>query len=164
MFSKKTAVVVSLILMAFVTSGTVNSASGDKINKIINVSATIPTETFHVKPVFGQWPTDIELPYDTTTDTFVPYTVNVVATTAVGLSAQLQKEAVLAKGEDKIPLIVKLNDVTLSQISKVIVGNGDQSSTVAEEHVITLSIEATGTHTISGLYAGVVSMVLEDNL
>ncbi len=161
MFSKKKAVVASLILMAFVTSGTVNSATGDKVNKIINISATVPSATFSVEPIFGQWPTDIELQYDTTAKTFNSYQLRLEATTAVGLTAQLQTAAKLVNGTTKVPMTVKLNEKALGSIPISIVHNAN-SKNPSEKHIIDLSIETTGTHEIVGLYAGVVNMVFED--
>ncbi|PSU00006.1 hypothetical protein C9J03_25300 [Photobacterium gaetbulicola] len=162
MFSKKTNIVASLTLAALVSSGTANADLGDKINKVINVSATIPSGTFSVEPVYGSWPTDIELPYDTTTQTFNPYQLRLNATTSVGLTAYLQQEAELVNGTTKIPLTVKLDDTVLGPIAAPIISNTDPEGP-PETHVIDLSIEAVGPHDTVGLYAGVVNMVFEDN-
>ncbi|HCG6670485.1 TPA: hypothetical protein NJ211_004682 [Vibrio parahaemolyticus] len=160
MFSKKTGVVASLILAALVTSGTVNAAAGEKINKVINVSATIPSGTFSVEPTYGAWPTDIELPYDATAQTFNPYQLRLEATTAVGLTAHLQQAAKLVNGTTIVPLTVKLHDKALGPTPTPIVQNSGGST---ETHMIDLSIEAAGNHNTVGLYAGVVNMVFEDN-
>ncbi|OAJ94699.1 CS1 type fimbrial major subunit [Vibrio bivalvicida] len=161
MVNTKAGIIASLILTAAIATGSVNAASGDKINKVINVSATIPSGTFTIEPTYGAWPTDISLPYDTVSQTFNPYSLRLEATTAVGLTASLQQEAAMVSGTNKIPLVVKVQGEALGATPVGVVGNSAGNS--SQTHIVDLEIETTGTHTAVGLYAGVVNMVFEDN-
>ncbi|WEM44707.1 CS1 type fimbrial major subunit (plasmid) [Photobacterium sp. DA100] len=161
--SPKAGIATSLILAALITSGTAIAATGDKVNKVINLSATIPSATFSVNPVFGVWPSDIELQYDEDTNKFVPYTMRIEAKSMVGLTAQLQQAAQLTKGGTTVPLTVKLGNKALTSAPQGIVEN--DTADQAQTHLLDLSIEQTtagATYEIAGLYTGVVNMVFED--
>ncbi|MGF1704169.1 fimbrial protein [Photobacterium makurazakiensis] len=165
MLNKKTSVLSSLILSALISTGTAHAAAGDKINKVINVNATIPSATFTVAPSYGAWPTDIELPYDADNNTFLTYTIQLEASTSKGLSAQLNQEAALVSGNNKVPLLVKLNERELGPTLTGIVNNTTGAEDPDQQtHIFNLEVgPKPGSYTQTGLYAGVVNMVLEDN-
>ncbi|MGF1735310.1 CS1 type fimbrial major subunit [Photobacterium satsumensis] len=162
--SPKAGIATSLILAALVTSGTAIAAEGDKVNKVINLSATIPSATFSVNPVFGTWPSEVELQYDEATKKFVPYIIRLEAKSSVGVSAQLVQAAQLSKSGTDIPLTVKLNSTSLSNALQGVIANTTEGT--PQSHFLDLSIAQTSAATeydVAGLYSGVVNVVFEDN-
>ncbi len=154
--------VISLLLGTMVTIGSANAAEGDKINKVINVSATIPSGTFSVNPVYGAWPTGIQLPYDAVAKTFSLYSLRLEAIASVGLSASLNSEAKMKNGAEEIPLSIKVDNKVLGSTSTQIIANDAKGT--GQTHVVDLTIEAeSGTYDTAGLYSGVVDIVFEDN-
>lgn len=162
MFNNKVASsIASLLLGTMVTIGSANAAEGDKINKVINVSATIPSGTFSVSPVYGAWPTGIHLPYDAVAKTFSSYNLRLETVASVGLSASLNNDPKMKNGQQEVPLTIKLDNKELGAKSIQIVGNDVKN--ISQTHIVDLMIEADGTHDTAGVYSGVVDIVFEDN-
>lgn len=163
--SPKAKIATSLILATLLTSGTAFAASGDKVNKVINLSATIPSGTFTVEPIYGAWPSKVEVQYDESSSKFLPYSMRLEANTMTGLSAMLQQDAQLTKGSETVPLTVKLENTTLTASPQKISTN--TTANTAQSHFIELTIEQTTaatTYSNAGVYTGVVNIVFEDSI
>ncbi|PSW08251.1 hypothetical protein C9J01_24075 [Photobacterium rosenbergii] len=161
----KAGIATSLILAVLASSGTVMAASGDRVNKVINLSATIPSASFSINPLFGTiWPGQVDIQYDENTNKFIPYAINLEAKSMVGVTAHLQQDSHLMSGSTKIPLTVSVNNIALSDTPQGIVEN-TQTPSALETHQLELKIEqetAATTYDVAGIYSGIVNIVFED--
>lgn len=130
--------------------------TGDRSTQTISVSAAIPSASFSVAPLSGNWPSNVSLNYDGTA--FTEYTLVLSANASNKLTAGLTNIPELTNGSDSLPMVVKMDNVTLDQSLQEVLPVATASAT-------TLSITATGTPTNTGqVYNGSVALIFEDTL
>ena len=150
---------IALITLLSVLSGAFHAAAGETSRQVITVTTTVPSKTFYVQPVSGNWPTKIDLHYDSVTPGLDTYELSLSSKYGSGLKAMLLNTPMLRSGNDTIPLTVTLGSTPLSTTPAVIANSpGDKVPYILK---ITGTI-AQGATVQPGQYQGTINILFED--
>jgi hypothetical protein len=145
--------------MAAVLPGTIVNAA--PVRQTIDVSVTVPAETFYVKPQLG-WPqSPIQIAYDPVSRSFDTYTLAIqIKNAAKDVTAELAFDPVLSEdNSDKtLALAVSIGDKKLSQTPVVVHTKGPN------EMVHKLKITSEDKAPTVGNYLGSVSLVFDEQV
>lgn len=133
-----------------------NLMAAERIEHQVTVTAQIPTEAFYVQPTGGDnWmSTPQKLAYN-------PYTKQLDAKSTVGaITGYLTNPAVMASGNDNIPLTVKIGGVTLGTTSAEVM-KADDAKTGKLLGLEVIPADAPVAGYKPGNYQGVVNMIFE---
>ena len=136
-----------------------------QVNKSVDVTATIPTDTFYVQPE-GSWmgaPQD--LTYNVVTGTLTPFAGErfVAKSTTGAIQGRLDSPAKITSGSSAIDLNIKVNGVPLSTTAADIVPLSEMGNQVFMPFEISAAAAPSGGYT-PGNYAGTVDMTFETPL
>ncbi|WP_346204840.1 CS1 type fimbrial major subunit [Aeromonas salmonicida] len=139
-----------------------NLMAAERVEHQVTVTAQIPTEDFYVQPTGGDnWmSTPQKLAYNPYTKKLDKLSKQLDAKSTVGaITGYLTNPAVMASGNDNIPLTVKIGGVTLSTKSAAVMEADDaKTGKLLGFEVIP---EASGSGYKPGNYQGVVNMIFE---
>lgn len=134
----------------------------DPIEKQVQVTAQIPTESFYVEPVGGNWMNDPqELAWNSFRGELQPVRKQLQVKSTTGpISAYLLSPAIITSGSNNIGLNIKVADTVLSTASAEVV----TAAQAAPGTVVGFEIAAQGAGAggyVPGNYQGVVGMMFE---
>ena len=133
----------------------------DPISKAVDITATIPTDTFYVEADTG-WDTAPQaLPYNAMTGTLTPVQKRYVAKSTTGaISAKLDGVPQINSGADAILLDVEFNGVALTTTSQEVI----PTAAAATESIVGFKVAAQAGPYEPGSYNGTVNMTFETPL
>lgn len=138
--------------------------AADPIEKQIQVTALVPTDSFYVEPVGGNWINDPqELQWNSFRAELQPIRKQLQVKSTVGpISAYLLSPATITSGTNNIGLDVKVADTTLTTTSTEVVSQAQAApGTVIGFEIAAQAAPSTGY--VPGNYQGLVSMMFETN-
>ena len=140
-----------------------NLMAAERIEHQVTVTAQIPTEAFYVQPTGGDnWmSTPQKLAYNPYTKKLDKLSKQLDAKSTIGaITGYLTNPAVMASGNDNIPLTVKIGGVTLGTTSvEVMKADDAKTGKVLALEVIPADAPVAGYK--PGNYQGVVNMIFE---
>ncbi|MFK8328885.1 CS1 type fimbrial major subunit [Pseudomonas sp. BJa5] len=134
----------------------------DPIEKQVQVTAQIPTESFYVEPVGGNWMNDPQqLGWDAVREQLQPVRKQLQVKSTTGpISAYLLSPAVISSGGNNIGLNVKVADTVLSTSATEVVNAADAAPGTVVGFEIAAQPAGAGGY-VPGNYQGLVSMIFE---
>lgn len=140
-----------------------NLIAAERIEHQVTVTAQIPTEAFYVQPTGGDnWmSTPQKLAYNPYTKKLDKLSKQLDAKSTVGaITGYLTNPAVMASGNDNIPLTVKIGGVTLGTTSAEVM-KADDAKTGKLLGLEVIPADAPVAGYKPGNYQGVVNMIFE---
>ncbi|BBU05814.1 MULTISPECIES: CS1 type fimbrial major subunit [Aeromonas] len=140
-----------------------NLMAAERVEHQVTVTAQIPTEAFYIQPTGGDnWmSTPQKLAYNPYTKKLDKLSKQLDAKSTIGaITGYLTNPAVMASGNDNIPLTVKIGGVTLGTTS-VEVMKTDDAKTGKLLGLEVIPADAPGAGYKPGNYQGVVNMIFE---
>lgn len=146
--------------LALFTATAVHAA--DPIEKQVQVIAQVPTDTFYVEPVGGNWMNDPqELQWNSFQAAFDKIDKQLqVKSTNGPIDAYLVSPAVISSGAESIDLDVKVAGNSLTTSSAQVVDSAQAGAGAVVGFQISAKPAANGAY-VPGSYQGLVSMVFE---
>lgn len=159
----------SFVLASCLMLGSFSAAAADEARYTINLSATIPTDAFHVTPVESGWVDKTqEMAYDFGTQKLLSISKQFqYKNTSGAIQASLTNtasdgSAVLSNGTDTIPLNVSFNGVKLSNTPADVV-TADAAKAGGRTNLV-ISQGDDSALSVTGSFTGQVAMIFEPNL
>lgn len=156
----------SVVLISCATLGSIAAHAAEEQRYSIDLTATIPTESFQVIPVKSGWVNQTqEMVYDLGTKKLQYFTKQFqYKNTSGGIQATLTNTdstgtAILSNGTDTIPLAVTFNGITLSNRAATVVDATDAKTGGRANLRITQKTDTP--LTVTGDFRGQVAMVFE---
>ncbi|HEK1126819.1 TPA: adhesin [Proteus mirabilis] len=156
----------SIIFLSCGALGSMVAHAADEQRYAIDLTATIPTESFQVIPVESGWINQTqEMAFDLGTRKLQDFTKQFqYKNTSGGIQATLTNTdskgtAILSNGNDTIPLAVIFNGVTLSKTPSTVV-NADDTKTGGRTN-LRITQQTDTPLTVTGSFTGQVAMVFE---
>lgn len=134
----------------------------DPIEKQVQVTAQIPTESFYVEPVGGNWMNDPqELAWNSFRGELQPVRKQLQVKSTTGpISAYLLSPAIITSGSNNIGLNIKVADTVLSTASAEVVTAAQAAPGTVVGFEIAAQDAGAGGY-VPGNYQGVVGMMFE---
>jgi hypothetical protein len=134
----------------------------DPIEKQVQVTAQIPTESFYVEPVGGNWMNDPqELAWNSFRGELQPVRKQLQVKSTTGpISAYLLSPAIITSGSNNIGLNIKVADTVLSTASAEVVTAAQAAPGTVVGFEIAAQDAGAGGY-VPGNYQGVVGMIFE---
>lgn len=148
------------LALAFVA----NAYAVDPIEKQVTVTATIPTESFFVEPVGGNWMNDPQdMAWNSYQQTLQPIRKQLqVKSTTGAISAYLLHPAIMTGGAGNIGLDVSVNGTALKLTSDPVVPAPQAAAGATVEFLIAAKAANTADGKyVAGNYQGVINMMFE---
>ncbi|MFB4391074.1 MULTISPECIES: CS1 type fimbrial major subunit [unclassified Pseudomonas] len=138
--------------------------AADPIEKQVQVTAQVPTDSFYIEPVGGNWMNDPqELQWNSFRGELQPIRKQLQVRSTVGpIAAYLLSPATITSGANSIGLDVKVaNEILTTTSAEVVSGPQASPGTVIGFEIAAQAAPSTGY--IPGNYQGLVSMMFETN-
>lgn len=152
--------VLALPLALMMAAGTAMAA--DPIEKQVTVTATIPTESFYVEPVGGNWMNEPQdMAWNSFQQTLQPIRKQLQVRSTTGpISAYLTNPATITSGADTIGLDVSVAGKALTLTSAEVISQEQAAPGAIVGFEVAAQAAGTGGYT-PGNYLGVVNMMFE---
>ncbi|MFD2642716.1 CS1 type fimbrial major subunit [Pseudomonas japonica] len=152
--------VLALPLALMMAAGTAQAA--DPIEKQVTVTATIPTESFYVEPVGGNWMNEPQdMAWNSFQQTLQPIRKQLQVRSTTGpISAYLLNPATITSGADTIGLNVSVAGKVLTLTSSEVVSEEQAAPGSIVGFEVAAQTAGAGGYT-PGNYLGVVNMMFE---
>ncbi|MFJ3076153.1 MULTISPECIES: CS1 type fimbrial major subunit [Pseudomonas] len=146
--------------LALFTAAAAHAA--DPIEKQVQVTAQVPTDSFYVEPVGGNWMNDPqELAWNSFRSELQPVSKQLQVKSTIGpISAYLLSPAAITSGVNSIGLDVKVADTTLSTTPTEVISQAQAAPGALVGFEIAAQA-APSTGYVPGSYQGLVSMMFE---
>ncbi|HCN47443.1 MAG TPA: adhesin [Pseudomonas sp.] len=146
--------------LALMMAATAQAA--DPIEKQVTVTATIPTESFYVEPVGGNWMNEPQdMAWNSFQQTLQPIRKQLQVRSTTGpISAYLLNPATITSGADTIGLDVSVAGKTLTLTSSEVITEAQAAPGAVVGFEVAAQAAGTGGY-IPGNYLGVVNMMFE---
>ncbi|KIY39265.1 MULTISPECIES: CS1 type fimbrial major subunit [Pseudomonas] len=133
----------------------------DPIEKQVLITATVPTASFYVEPVGGNWMNDPQdMAWNSFQGTLTPVRKQLQAKSTIGpITAHLLSPAVVSSGLDAIDLDVKIGDTVLTTNATEILSAAAAAPGAIVDFEVAPQVPAGGYK--PGAYQGLVSMMFE---
>ncbi|MFK0095057.1 CS1 type fimbrial major subunit [Pseudomonas sp. NPDC090592] len=133
----------------------------DPIEKQVLITATVPTASFYVEPVGGNWMNDPQdMAWNSFQGSLTPVRKQLQAKSTIGpITAHLLSPAVVSSGLDSIGLDVKIGDTLLTTNAAEILTEAQAAPGAIVDFEVAAQIPSGGYK--PGNYQGLVSMMFE---
>ncbi|MFV3288101.1 CS1 type fimbrial major subunit [Pseudomonas sp. NY11955] len=135
--------------------------AADPIEKQVLITATVPTASFYVEPVGGNWMNDPQdMAWNSFQGSLTPVRKQLQAKSTIGpITAHLLSPAVVSSGLDAINLDVKIGDTILTTSAAEILTEAQAAPGAIVDFEVAAQAPAGGY--LPGNYQGLVSMMFE---
>ncbi|QKZ03191.1 CS1 type fimbrial major subunit [Pseudomonas eucalypticola] len=146
--------------LALLVAGSAFAAQ--RIDHTVTVTATIPTDTFYVEPLGGNWMNDPQnMSFRPADGGLEPIHKQLSVKSSTGaIQAKVLNQASMTSGTNSIPLTVSVGGKNLTLAGQDVVAAADASAGTVVDFRVTAGAKP-GTGYVAGNYQGIVNVVFE---